>query len=68
MSLLSGVQSCEPTLQDGLSEGSGCMAGWAVNHLLLDAVTGFANKQGQALFGEHLRIVSSMGFRPLKAR
>ena len=29
MSLLSGVQSCEPTLQDGLSEGSRCMAGWA---------------------------------------
>ena len=40
------------------------MAGWAVNHLLLDAVTGFANTQGQALFGEHFRIVSSMGFSP----
>ena len=64
MSLLSGVQSCEPTLQDGLSEGSQCMAGWAVNHLLLDAVTGFATTQGQALFGEHFRIVSSMGFSP----
>ena len=63
-SLLSGVQACEPTLQDGLSGGSGCMAGWAVNHLLLDAVTGFANTQGQALFGEHFRIVSSMGFSP----
>ena len=62
MSLLSGVQSCEPTLQDGLSEGSRCMAGWAVNHLLLDAATRLANEQGQALFGEHFRIVNSMSF------
>ncbi len=38
------------------------MAGWAVNHVLLDAATSFATTQGQALFGEHFRIVSSMGF------
>ena len=64
VSLLSGVQLCEPTFLDDLSEGSQCMAGWAVNHLLFDAVTGFATTQGQALFGEHFRIVSSMGFSP----
>ena len=64
VSLLSGVQACEPTFPDGLSEGSQCMAGWAVNHLLLDAATRFAVKQGEALFGEHFRIVSSMGFSP----
>ena len=62
MSLLSGVQSCEPTLQDGLSEGSRCMAGWAVNHLLLDAATSFATSQGQVVFGEHFRIVNTMSF------
>ena len=61
-SLLSGVQACEPTLEAGLSEGSGCMAGWAVNHLLLDAATRFANTQGQAFFGEHFRIVNTMSF------
>ena len=64
VSLLSGVQACEPTFLDGLPEGSQCMAGWAVNHLLLDAATHFAAKQGQALFGEHFRIVSSLGFTP----
>ena len=63
-SLLSGVQACESTLQNGLSEGSGCIAGWAVNHLLLDAATRFATTQGQALFGEHFRIVNTMGFSP----
>ena len=66
VSLLSGVQACEPTLQDGLTEGSRCMAGWAVNHLLLDAATRFAITQGQALFGEHFRIVNSMSFSPFE--
>ena len=61
-SLLPGVQACEPTLQAGLSEGSGCMAGWAVNHFLLDAATRFATSQGRALFGEHFRIVNTMSF------
>ena len=64
VSLMSGVQACESTFQDGLSEGSGCFAGWAVNHLLLDAVTRFATTQGQALFGEHFRIVNTMRFSP----
>ena len=64
VSLLSGVQACEPTFLDGLPEGSQCMAGWAVNHLLLDTATRFAAEQGEALFGEHFRIVSSMGFSP----
>ena len=62
LSLSSGVQSCEPTLQDGLSQGSRCMAGWAVNHLLLDAATSFATTQGRALFGEHFRLVNTMSF------
>ena len=66
VSPLAGVQACEPTLQDGLSEGSGCMAGWAVNHLLLDAATRFATSQGQALFGEHFRIVNTMSFSPIE--
>ena len=65
-SLLSGVQACKSTLQDGLSEGSGCMAGWAINHLLLDAVTRFATTQGQALFGGHFSIVNTMSFSPFE--
>ena len=44
------------------------MAGWAVNHLLLDAAIRFANTQGQALFGEHFRIVNTMGFSPFEGR
>ena len=38
------------------------MAGWAVNHLLLDAATRFVTAQGQELFGEHFRIVNTMRF------
>ena len=64
VSLLSGVQACESTFLDGLSEGSQCMAGWTANHLLIDAVTSFATTQGQALFGERFRIVNSLGFSP----
>ena len=63
-SLLSGVQSCESTFQNSLSEGSRCMTGWAVNHFLLDAATRFATAQGKALFGEHFRIFNTMGFSP----
>ena len=59
-SLLSGARSCQSALEDGLSEGSGCMAGWAVNHLLLDAMTRFATAQGQSLFGEHFRFVNTI--------
>ena len=44
------------------------MAGWVVNHLLLDAATRFAATQGQALFGEHFRIVNSMGLSPSEGR
>ena len=68
VSLLSGVGACGPTLQDGLTEGSRCMAGWTLNHLLLDAATRFAAEQGQALFGEHFRIVNSMSFSPFDSR
>ena len=67
-SLLSGARACQPALEDGLSEGSGCMAGWAVNHLLLDAVTHFATSQGQALFDEQFRIVNTMSFSPSEGR
>ena len=66
VSLLSGVQACEPALQDGMGKGSECMAGWAANHLLLDAATRFAAKQGKALFGEHFRIVNTMSFSPFE--
>ena len=44
------------------------MAGWAVNHVLLDAATRFATAQGQALFGEHFRIVNTMSFSPSDGR
>ena len=47
-----------------MSEGSRCMAGWAVNRLLLDAATRFAAKQGRALFGERFRIVNTLRFSP----
>ena len=43
------------------------MAGWAINHLLLDAATGLAATQGQALFGEHFRIVNTMSFSPFES-
>ena len=66
--LLSGMQSCVPTFQDGFSKGSQCMAGWAVNELLLDTATRLASKQGQALFGEHFRIVNSMSYSPFESR
>ena len=60
--LLSGARACQSVLEDGLSEGSACMAGWTLNHLLLDAASHFATSQGQALFGEHFRIVNTMSF------
>ena len=44
------------------------MTGWAVDHLLLDAATRFAAKHGQALFGEHFRIVNDMSFSPFDSR
>ena len=44
------------------------MTGWAVDHLLLDAATRFAAKRGQALFGEHFRIVNDMSFSPFDSR
>ena len=61
-SLLSGAQACQTALEDGLSEGSTCVAGWAVNQVMLDTVTHFATAQGQALFGENFRIVNTMSF------
>ena len=66
VSLSSGVWACEPNLQDGLSEGSQCMAGWVVNQVLLDAATRFATTQGQALFGKRFRIVNGMSFAPFE--
>ncbi len=64
VSLLSGVQRCGPALNDGLSEGSQCLTGWAVNQLLLDAAVRFATEQGRAMFGEHFRIVNSLSYSP----
>ena len=61
-SLLSGFQECGPALGESNTEGRRCLAGWSVDHLLLDAATRLATDQGQALFGEHFRIVSNMSY------
>lgn len=63
-SLLSGVQACNATIEARASEGAGCMAGWAADHLLLDAAARFATIQGRARFGEHFRLVNKMSFSP----
>ena len=62
VSLLSGFQECGPALGESITAGRRCLAGWSVDHLLLDAATRLATDQGQALFGEHFRIVSSMSY------
>ena len=62
--LFSGVRACEAGLEQGFPEGSTCMAGWAADRLLLDAAARFATARGQALFGEHFRVVSTMSFSP----
>ena len=61
-SLLSGFQECGPALDESITQGRRCLAGWSVDHLLLDAATRLATDQGQALFGEHFRIVNSMSY------
>ena len=63
-SLLPGVQGCETSLNDGFSKGARCLAGQVVNDVLLDAATRFATGQGQALFGEHFRIVNNLYYSP----
>ena len=62
--LLSGMQSCGPVLGESTSQGRRCLAGWSVDHLLLDAATRLATDQGQALFGRHFHIVNTMGYSP----
>ncbi len=61
-SLLSGLQRCTPALNDGVSEGSRCLAGWSVNEFLLDAATRLAAEKGEAVFGRHFRIVNSLSY------
>ena len=63
-SLLSGFQECGPALDESITAGRRCLAGWSVDHLLLDAATRLATDQGQALFGEHFHIVNSMSYSP----
>ena len=61
---LSGMQECGHVFSDDISNGSECLMGWSVDHLLLDAVTRLATDQGQAMFGEHFHIVNSMSYSP----
>ena len=61
-SLLSGFQECGSAFDESITEGRRCLTGWSVDHLLLDAATRLATDQGQALFGQHFRIVSSMSY------
>ena len=63
-SLLSGFQECGPALGESITQGRRCLAGWSVDHLLLDAATRLATDQGKALFGEHFHIVNSMSYSP----
>ena len=62
--LLSGLQACGPALDDGTSEGSQCLAGWSVQHLLLDGLARFATERGQRAFGKHFRIVNNLDYSP----
>ncbi len=45
---LSGMQECGHAFSDDISNGSECLMGWSVDHLLLDAVTRLATDQGQS--------------------
>lgn len=61
--LLSGLQRCGQSSMT-VSEGSQCLTGWSVNHLLLDTATRLATERGQSVFGEHFRVVSSLTYSP----
>ena len=63
-SLLPGMRACEAPLNDGFSAGARCLAGRAVNEVLLDAAAGFATGRGQAVFGEGFRIVNDLEYAP----
>ena len=63
VSLLSGLQRCGQS-STTVSEGSQCLTGWSVNHLLLDTATRLATEQGEAVFGAHFRFVNSLTYSP----
>ena len=63
-STLSGLPSCGDAINNGMSEGAECLAGWSVNHLLIDAATDYASKKGQEVFGKNFRIVNSLSYSP----
>ena len=64
VSSLPGLPGCGSALNNGLSEGAECLTGWSVNHLLIGAVTDYATKKGQEVFGKNFRIVNSLSYTP----
>ena len=61
---VSGLQDCGSAHNDGTSEGTRCLMGWSVNRLVLDGLTHFANEHGEAVFGDHFRVVNNLSYSP----